>query len=194
MGFTLIVETTTVFPNPEISPLGVDYVGLTLQEYIGEKRAMVQVVLRELAPDYLTIENEPTTQRANTGLAFSVADQTAIVNGILSGLDRGDTKIGAGAGSWDDPAYFESLAANTRLDYLDIHFYPIQGDFIIDRAERISEIARSAGKGLAVRPGSTRRPPRSSGVTRPRRRRPASSPATLTASGRPWTRRFSRPW
>ncbi len=150
LGFTLIVETTTVFPDPEISPLGVDYGGLTLQEYMLEKRAMVEKVLRELAPDYLTVENEPATQRANTGLAFSVADQTAIVNRILSGLERGGTRIGAGAGSWDDLAYFESLAANTGLDYLDVHFYPIQGDLVIDRAERISAIARAAGKGLSV--------------------------------------------
>jgi len=150
MGFTLIVGTTTVFPNPEISPFGVDYGGLTLQEYISEKRAMVEKVLRELAPHFLTVENEPATQRANTGLAFSVADQPAIVNGILSGLDRAGTKIGAGAGSWDDLAYFESLAANTDLDYLDIHFYPIQGDLLIDRAERIAQMARSAGKGVSV--------------------------------------------
>ncbi len=150
LGLVLIVETTSVFPNTEISPLGFDYSGLTLEEYTREKRAMAETVLRELAPDYLTVENEPSTQRANTGLAFSVADQTALVNGILSGLERGGTRIGAGAGSWDDLAYFESLAANTDLDYLDIHFYPVQGDFVLDRAERIAGIARAAGKRLAV--------------------------------------------
>ena len=150
LGLTLVIETTTVFPDPEISPLGVDYTGLTLDEYMREKRAMIEIVLTDIAPDYLTVENEPGTQRSNTGLDFTVADQTAIVNHILSGLERGDTKIGAGAGSWDDPAYFESLAANTDLDYLDMHLYPIQGDLVIDRAERISEMARSHGKGLAV--------------------------------------------
>ena len=149
-GFTLIVETTSVFPNPEISSLGVDYSGLTLDEYIREKRAMVETVLRVLAPDYLTIENEPITQQINTGLDFSVANQTRIVNHILSGLDRAGAKIGAGAGSWDDLAYFESLAANTDLDYLDMHFYPIQGDLVAGRAELVSEVARSAGKSLAV--------------------------------------------
>ena len=149
-GFTLIVETTSVFPNPEISSLGVDYSGLTLDEYIREKRAMVETVLRELAPDYLTIENEPITQQINTGLDFSVANQTRIVNHILSGLDRAGAKIGAGAGSWDDLAYFESLAANSDLDYLDMHFYPIQGDLVAGRAELVSEVARSAGKSLAV--------------------------------------------
>ncbi|MBN2027883.1 MAG: hypothetical protein JW854_14115 [Actinobacteria bacterium] len=150
LGLNLIVETTTIFPDPEISPLGVDYAGLTLDEYMREKRAMIETVVTDIAPDYLTVENEPGTQRANTGLDFTVADQTAIVNHILSGLDRGETKIGAGAGSWDDPAYFESLAANTDVDYLDIHFYPIQGDLVIDRAERVSEMARSHAKGLAV--------------------------------------------
>jgi hypothetical protein len=149
-GFILIVETTSVFPNPEISSLGVDYSGLTLDEYMGEKRAMVETVLRELAPDYLTIENEPITQQINTGLDFSVANLTRIVNHILSGLDRAGAKIGAGAGSWDDLAYFESLAANTGLDYLDMHFYPIQGDLVAGRAELVSEMARSAGKSLAV--------------------------------------------
>ena len=149
-GFTLIVETTTVFPNPEISGLGVDYAGLTLEEYTSGKRSMAETIIRELAPDYLTVENEPGTQQANTGLDFTVANQTAVVNGVLSGLDRAGTRVGAGAGSWDDLAYFESLAANTDLDYLDVHFYPIQGDLVLDRAERIAETARAAGKGLAV--------------------------------------------
>ncbi|NPV58555.1 MAG: hypothetical protein HPY75_02690 [Actinobacteria bacterium] len=149
-GFALIVETTTVFPNPEISGLGVDYAGLTLDQYISGKRAMAETIIRELAPDYLTVENEPGTQRSNTGLDLSVANQTAVVNGILSGLDRSGTRIGAGAGSWDNLAYFESLAANTSLDYLDVHFYPIQGDLVIDRAERIAEIARSGSKDMAV--------------------------------------------
>jgi len=147
-GLALIVETTTIFPQPEVSPLGVDYTGLTLEEYMREKRAMAETVLRELRPDYLTVENEPTTQQANTGLDFSVANQTQIVNYILEGLDRTGTRIGAGAGSWDDLAYFESLAANTGLDYLDVHFYPIQGELVIDRAEKISAIARARGKGL----------------------------------------------
>jgi hypothetical protein len=144
----LIVETTTIFPQSEVSPLGVDYSGLTLEEYMREKKAMAETVLRELRPDYLTVENEPLTQQANTGLDFSVANQTRIVNYILEGLDRIGTRIGAGAGSWDDLAYFESLTANTSLDYLDVHFYPIQGDLVIDRAEKISGIARAHGKGL----------------------------------------------
>ncbi|MEW6554468.1 MAG: hypothetical protein AB1384_09300 [Actinomycetota bacterium] len=148
-GLALIVETTTVFPQPEVSPLGVDYSGLTLEEYMREKRAMTETVLRELRPDYLTVENEPMTQQSNTGLAFTVANQTQIVNHILAGLDRAGTRIGAGAGSWDDLAYFESLAANTTVDYLDIHFYPIQGDAILDRAEQVSAIARTHGKELA---------------------------------------------
>ncbi len=150
LGLSLVIETTTVFPQPEISPLGVDYTGLTLEEYMREKRAMVETVLRDLRPDYLTVENEPGTQQANTGLDFSVANQAAIVNHILSGIDRGETRIGAGAGTWEDLAYFESLSGIAGLDYLDMHIYPIQGELVIERAERILEMARSTAKGLAV--------------------------------------------
>jgi len=146
----LIIETTTTFRNPTFSSLGVNYSGLTLDRYMREKRAMAETVLRELKPDYLTVENEPATQRANTGLDFSAQNQTDIVSFILSGLDRSGVKIGAGAGTWEDLAYFESLARNTSLDYLDMHIYPIQGDFVVDKTVRISDIARSSGKGLSV--------------------------------------------
>jgi hypothetical protein len=47
-------------------------------------------------------------------------------------------------------AYFESLARNTSLDYLDMHIYPIQQDFVVDKIERIAEVAASSGKGVAV--------------------------------------------
>jgi len=42
------------------------------------------------------------------------------------------------------------LAANTSLDYIDMHIYPIQGDLVVDRAIRIAETARSHGKDAAI--------------------------------------------
>jgi hypothetical protein len=149
-GLKLIVDSTTLFPSMGFSDEDLGYSGLTLDGYKQGKRLMVEAIIRELQPDYFTIENEPMTMRDNTGLDFSVADQTEIVNYILSGLDRSGARIGAGAGTWDDIAYFESLARSTDLDYLDMHIYPIQQDFVVDRMERIAEIAGSTGKGVAV--------------------------------------------
>jgi hypothetical protein len=57
--------------------------------------------------------------------------------------------IGAGTGNWDDPAFIESLAKNTTVDYIDIHFYPLNHDFIA-RAIQQADIARANGKRLIV--------------------------------------------
>jgi len=149
-GLVLIVENTTSFPNLTTSGLSIDHSGLTLDQYKIEKRQTAQTIIAELQPHYLTVENEPLTSQANAGLDFSVENQTEVVRFILDGLDRSGVCIGAGAGAWDDIAYFESLAANTSLDYIDMHIYPIQRDFLWDRTLRISDIARSHGKGLTV--------------------------------------------
>jgi hypothetical protein len=149
-GLILIIENTTSFPVLTTSGLSVDYSGLTLEQYMAEKRRTAQTIIAELQPHYLTVENEPLTSQANTGLDLSVENQSEVVRFILDGLDRAGVRVGAGAGTWDDIAYFESLAANTDLDYIDMHIYPIQRDFLWDKTLRISEIARSHGKGLTV--------------------------------------------
>lgn len=145
-GLALIVDSTTLFPNM----LAVDYEGLTMERYKSEKRLMVETVIRELRPDYYTIENEPLTQRANTGLDFSIREQADIVNYLLADLDTSYTRMGAGAGTWEDIAYFESLASGTDIDYIDMHIYPIQGDLADEKTVRIGEIASAYRKGLAV--------------------------------------------
>jgi len=149
-GFKLIVATTNAYCTPTYNPLNVDYTGFTLDQYKQEKRLMVETIIRELQPDYLTIENEPTTQQGNVRLAFPPDVHTDIVNYVLNGLDRGATRIGVGLGTWEDLSYAESLAANTSVDFISMHIYPIQGDRFIDRAIRIAETARSNGKGVAV--------------------------------------------
>jgi len=149
-GFILIVETTSTFREPEFSDVKVDYSGLTIEKYRLEKRQMIETVIRELKPDYLTIDNEPVTQQRNTGLRFSVKNYTELVQFILKDLDRSGVKIGAGAGTWDHFDYFESLAKNTSLDYIDMHVYPIQRDFLIENTIRIAKIARAYDKRLTV--------------------------------------------
>lgn len=148
-GLTLIIENTTSFPDAATTNLNVDYDGLTLDRYKEEKRRNAQTIIDELRPHYLTVENEPLTSQANTGLDFSVRNQAEVVRFILDGLDRRGVRIGAGAGTWDDISYFQSLAA-TDLDYINMHIYPIQEDYLWDKTARVSEIARSHGKGLTV--------------------------------------------
>jgi hypothetical protein len=149
-GLTLAVETTTIFPDPEFSPIGIDYTGLTLEEYQRGKREQAALVVGELGPDFLTVENESTTVTRNTGLPFPVDDYLATVRSTIAGLDRSRTRVGAGSGTWDDLDLFARLATETDVDYIDLHIYPVLGDLLWDKPQRIAEIAHANGKALSV--------------------------------------------
>jgi hypothetical protein len=149
-GFVLIIETTSAFREPEFSDVRVDYSGLTLERYQREKLQMAEDILKEMRPDYLTIDNEPMTQQRNTGVRYSVKDYTEMVQFILKNLDHSGVKIGTGAGTWDDFSYFESLAKNTAVDYIDMHVYPIQRHFLFDNTLKIANVVHTYGKKLSV--------------------------------------------
>ena len=48
-----------------------------------------------------------------------------VVDQLSVDVPRHTTKLGAGSGVWEDPAYVTSFAAVTGLDYIDIHSYPL---------------------------------------------------------------------
>jgi len=146
-----MVQMTAAFREPAFSsvPVAPYYVGLTHERYRREKRQMAEIIIREIRPDLLTIENEPQTQAQNTGLPVTVATFTELVQHVVTGLDRHGVLVGAGTGTWDDIAYTQALA-RTGVDYIDLHIYPITGDFVVDRAFRMAEITRRAGKRLVI--------------------------------------------
>lgn len=145
-----LAQMTPGFKPSALSALPVEpyYANLTLERYKQEKRQMAETIIREIRPDYLTIENEPHTAQENTGLPFTVQNFTEIVRYILDGLDRAGVWVGAGAGTWENLAYLESLARNTSVDYIDMHIYPVNFDFLLDKTLQIAEIARRYNKRL----------------------------------------------
>lgn len=151
-GLKILVGMGPAFKPSALGALPVQsyYASLTFQRYKREKRQMAETIIREIRPDFLTIENEPHTAWENTGLPFTVANVTDVVRTVLDGLDRSGVLVGAGAGTWDALAYFESLARSTTVDYLDLHLYPINFDFLLDRPFRIAELAERYGKRLIL--------------------------------------------
>lgn len=151
-NLTWLAQMTDVFREPDFSTLNIGghYAGLTLDRYKQEKRQMAETLICEIHPDYLTIMNEPATDQHNTGLPMTVQNFTEVVRSILKGLDRSDVRVGAGAGTWDDLAYMQSLARNTTVDYFDMHIYRVSRDYLVDRALRIGDIARRASKKLVI--------------------------------------------
>lgn len=54
------------------------------------------------------------------------------------------------AGTWDDISYFKALADITELDYLDLHIYPIQRDFVMPRVMQLAALARQHNKSVSI--------------------------------------------
>jgi len=150
-GMTLNVESGIVFPQGEFTTLKVDYTGLTLDEYFKRQERMVEIIVREIHPDYLTIGNEPSTGTDLLGgQKITVERYTQYVRDVIDGLDKKGALIGAGAGDWDDTKYIEAFAKIPGLDYIDIHMYPLgspQTDFL-ERAVQMAEIAQAHNKKL----------------------------------------------
>jgi hypothetical protein len=149
-GFVLIVEIGTIFREPEFSKLKISYNGLTLKRFGDGLREMTEAIITDMRPDYLTLLTEPDTQARNTGLDFSMPNFAAAIRKAVSGLNPSGVRLGAGAGTWDDPAYFQSLARIAELDYLDLHIYPIQRDFVVDRVWRVADMARRHNKSVSI--------------------------------------------
>ena len=125
-GMLLSIEENAIFANTVFSNLKPDYAGLTLDTYAAGQRAEAQVIIDHLRPAYLSILDEPDTFATNLGLPLNSASAAVrVVNAELAGLRRGSTKIGAGTGTWSDPAIDAALAGKTGIDYLSVHVYPI---------------------------------------------------------------------
>ena len=149
-GLAVIVEMGTLFKEPEFSKLRVDYSQLTLKKFQVQLRQMAQIVVTDLKPDYLTILTEPDTQSQNTGLDFSVPNFTSTIRYVVQALEPSGVLLGAGAGTWSPMAYFSALAKIRQLDYIDLHIYPIQRDFVINRVGRITRIAAGQNKNISI--------------------------------------------
>jgi hypothetical protein len=152
-GMVLDVENHILFANTRFSPVTWNYSGESADQYMAEKRAMVEAIINDTHPEYLDISAEPDTEYALTHWSFmqTPAQHTALVNYVLAGLDRQGTKIGAGAGSWDPDAadFVTSYATNTDLDFISIHVYPVYGKGL-SSIDILSAIARQYNKSVVI--------------------------------------------
>ena len=150
MGFKLIVEIGSTFREPEFSKLKVNYRGLTMKRFRDELAEMAAVIVTDIQPDYLTLFTEPHTQSQNTGLDFTVKKFSETVGYVAKNLKHTSARLGAGAGTWDDMAYFKALARIPELDYLDLHIYPIQRDFVMNRVIQVTAMAQQHNKSVSI--------------------------------------------
>ncbi len=122
----LSVEENPVFAGTPLTALQLSYAGLTLESYAQGEREEAQVIVDDLRPAYLSLLTEPDTFTDALGVDVDSPTLAAqLVRRELSGLRRGSTLVGAGTGTWSDPAIDRALLAQTSIDYLDVHVYPL---------------------------------------------------------------------
>jgi hypothetical protein len=122
----LSVEENPVFVGTPLTSVDVSYAGLTPSSYAQGQRAEAQTIIDDLRPRYLSVLTEPDTFTDALGVPMnSASSATAMVKSELKGLRRGATLVGAGTGTWSDPAIDRALLAHTSIDYLDVHVYPL---------------------------------------------------------------------
>jgi len=146
-GMKLDVESHVIFANTPFSPIKWDYSKLTFDDYKTARRDVITRVINDLHPDFLNIGAEPDTEATLLGMKDLLDPQkyTDYISYLLDGLDRGNTKVVAGVGSWGNLDYARDLAAQTSLDGLSLHVYPVVGSSLTKMVE-IANIARSHGK------------------------------------------------
>jgi hypothetical protein len=147
-GMKLIVEFGPIFAGTVFSSLPVSYTGVTLDSIRRAWRGMTSWTLTSLQPDYINLIGEPTSFEAVTGIPFPSAQYGSFLTQVLSGLSRGSTKIGSGLGSWEAVS-FAQAALTAPIDYLDVHMYPVQPQFMSQYLPQLKALADAKGIKLA---------------------------------------------
>lgn len=149
-GMTVDIESAVLFTNTDFSDLKWDYSAIGFDEFVRGRRAVAATILRELAPDYLDLGAEPDTMAKLTGYRQlnDPKRYAESLTAILSGLDRGRTKIGAGIGTWSSIEFARAELA-TPIDFLALHMYPV-GRVTIQTAAEACRLARAAGKPVII--------------------------------------------
>jgi hypothetical protein len=154
-GLKVIVKTHAMFPSLDPG-LALFYSGLTLEEYTQGRLEVARIILRELRPDYLSVQAEPDTEAFATGLPVNTLENgielvRVVTDGLASETGAEATAFGAGVGTWQQNyrEYVDALVALPALDFVDLHLYPIGRDYFV-RALEIADTAAAAGRQVGV--------------------------------------------
>jgi hypothetical protein len=158
-GLKLIVESSVLFLGSYSRTSGFKlaeyYPTLNTRQFTDGRAQNIVVIAKEVRPDFLNLGSEPDTQARLSGNAVfdSPAGYGETIGYFLKQLHQAGVtgiQIGAGVGSWQrqGPDFVRALLA-TGIDYLDLHIYPANRDFL-DRAITYAGMAHAAGKQVAI--------------------------------------------
>jgi hypothetical protein len=150
-GMTLAVEQIVLYTGSQFSPFKFSLGELTLEKYTADQARMAQIIVDELAPDYLTVMHEPDTVAELTGLSSILTPEVAAayVERVAGNLRRGHTQVGAGSGTWSSPEFVAAFAQDPGVDYIELHIYWIN-PWSVENGYEIARLAREHGKPVVI--------------------------------------------
>ncbi len=150
-GMKLDVEAGVVFANTPFSAVQVNYTGLTYDSYVSAKKQMVQAIINDLHPDYLNLGTEPDTEYMLLHFSqFLTPDgYYGYVSTVLQGLNKSNTKVGAGIGTWDSISYVQKYVTDPRIDVITMHVYPVYGSNFKTMTQ-VGDLAKQYGKRIVI--------------------------------------------
>ncbi len=132
-GMKLLVEHNVLLPGYTLVPVQPYYAQLDFKRFTRERYAEVLRIVQHVRPDYLSLVLEPQTHGIALGKRLGLNDWTRYVRNMITNLAKDvpqhKTLLGAGCGSWEDPAYISRFARIKGLDYVDIHLYPLSNGY-----------------------------------------------------------------
>ncbi len=132
-GMKLLVEHNVLLPGYTLVPVQPYYAQVDFKRFTRERYAEVLRIVQQVRPDYLSLVLEPQTHAIALGKRLGLKDWSRYVDNIVTNLRKDapqrKTLLGAGCGSWEDPAYISRFARIKDLDYVDIHLYPLSNGY-----------------------------------------------------------------
>ena len=148
----VLVECGAIFAGTPYSPVQVDWSRYTTETFLQGLQDQLLVIAREVKPDYLTLANEPITEEGLTKLTITPTVWSDFIASTLGKIDRSSgLLLGAGTGTWENPAYINKIINMPGLDYIDLHIYPLNQDgLLLEHALDWALEARAAGKRVTI--------------------------------------------
>jgi hypothetical protein len=143
-----LVEVGPLFAGTIYSPLEVDWSGYDRESFIAAQQQELVTIANEIQPDILQIANEPGTIAMLSGVRFTPTEYRDFIQSSVEAIGHPHgLRLGAGAGTWEDPDYMDSLMSIDGLDCIDLHIYPIGRDArLLQRAYDTAIDVRANGK------------------------------------------------
>ena len=150
-GMKVLIESQILFANTPYSPLTYDWSSLPYSQYVTNHIAQDQLIINQIHPDYLEIGVEADTEAYLSGYSQlnTPSGWTSYIEQLLSSLNKGNTKLVAGAGAWLGVSFLTGFANDPRLDMISTHVYPIYGDNL-QTLLQIGKVAQENNKRLVI--------------------------------------------